>query len=464
VAFLRYSNYLDAVWRIYEGRVAGGADFVTYWFEKARAQIENNKTKRAGLIATNSIRGGASRQVLSRIKDSGDIFLGHSDRAWTLEGAAVRVSIVGFDDGSEETKTLDALPVKQIHSDLTSDIDLSIAKNLLENHDLSLRGNEKHGAFDIPQELAQEMIKAKNKSGKNNADVIAPYVNGSDIVRGNRNMWIIDFFDMPLEEAEKYEAPIKYIRKHVKPVRDNNNRASRRERWWQHGELARGLRTAIKDLRRFIVTPAVSKHRVFTWMDATILPDHKLYAFAREDDYFFGVLHSKLHETWSLRQGSTLEDRPAYTSTTTFETFPFPWSPGSEPTNNAHYKAIAAAAKALHTEREAWLNPAQLPKDPQTREAVLSKRTLTNLYNALQEHRGLATRGRIPTEAKTFAPRLAKLHDDLDKAVVAAYGWEPAILEDEESMLRALLTLNLDRAAAQDAEDDADEPSEEEVL
>jgi hypothetical protein len=173
------------------------------------------------------------------------------------------------------------------------------------------------------------------------------------------------------------------------------------------------------------------------------MPDKQLAVFARDDDYFFGVLHSRLHEVWSLRMGTSLEDRPRYTPTTTFETFPFPWPPGKEDTGSPAYAAISAAAKALHEERDAWLNP------PGISEARLKKRTLTNLYNALLAFRGTAERQvKIEPDAGDFAPRLDALHDALDRAVCDAYGWPHDILQDEEAMLSRLLALNLERAGA----------------
>jgi len=196
------------------------------------------------------------------------------------------------------------------------------------------------------------------------------------------------------------------------------------------------MREAIDSLDRFIVTPAVSKYRLFAWLRESAHPDHALVVFARADDYFFGVLHSKLHEVWSLRMGTSLEDRPRYTPTTTFETFPFPWPPGQEPTDHPAYRAISEAAARLSAERDAWLNPPGVPK------SKLKKRTLTNLYNELQQFRETG----IP-EVGSFAPRLAELHDALDRAVCDAYGWPHDILHDEEEILRRLLALNQARAS-----------------
>ena len=167
------------------------------------------------------------------------------------------------------------------------------------------------------------------------------------------------------------------------------------------------------------MTPEVAKHRIFVWMSTDVVPDHKLHVFAREDDYFLGVLQSRPHVFWSLRLGSTLEDRPSYNSDTVFETFPFPWPPGREPQESPLVEAIAAAARELVEKRDAWLNPPDAPPEE------LRKRTLTNLYNAR------------PTW-------LAELHRKLDEAVFAAYGW-PATLTDAE-LLERLLALNHARA------------------
>ena len=79
------------------------ADLCCYWFEKARQQIEHGKCKRAGLLATQGIRGGANREVLKRIKETGDIFFAESDRDWILAGANVHVSMVGFDNGKQSS-------------------------------------------------------------------------------------------------------------------------------------------------------------------------------------------------------------------------------------------------------------------------------------------------------------------------------------------------------------------------
>jgi type II restriction/modification system DNA methylase subunit YeeA len=175
-------EYVTELWKLYEGRVPGRADLVCYWFERAREQMEVGKAKRVGLLATNSIRGGSNRRVLEHIKYSGDIFFAESDRPWILNGAAVRVSMVGFDAGWESKKTLDGAPVAMITTALTGDLDLSEARALSENLLLCFRSDEKGGPFDIDLALAHEMLAAPaNPNGRPNSDVVRPYVNGMDV-------------------------------------------------------------------------------------------------------------------------------------------------------------------------------------------------------------------------------------------------------------------------------------------
>jgi hypothetical protein len=437
-------RYVDDLRRLYGNRLPGGVDFVTYWFEKGRAFLETRSHLRIGLLTTNSIRGGANREVLDRIKRSGDLFMAWSDRPWILDGAQVRVSLIGFDSGIENEKTLDGISSANINSDLTNQTDITVAKRLLENADINYIGTQKNGPFEISHDLAMEMLQSENEANVNNADVLRPWANGQDVTDRRRGLWIIDFgLYMPFEIAAQYKKPFEYLREHAYEARQDNRRASYRDWWWIHAEPRPAMRKKLESLSRYIATPTVAKHRVFIWVEATLMPDKQLAVFARDDDYFFGVLHSRLHEVWSLRMGTSLEDRPRYTPTTTFETFPFPWPPGKEDTGSPAYAAISAAAKALHEERDAWLNP------PGISEARLKKRTLTNLYNALLAFRGTAERQvKIEPDAGDFAPRLDALHDALDRAVCDAYGWPHDILQDEEAMLSRLLALNLERAGA----------------
>lgn len=441
-------DYVDRLFRLYESRVPHEGDLVTYWFEKARAQIEQGKAKRAGLLSTNSIRGGANREVLKRIKGTGDIFMAWSDRDWILDGAAVRVSMVGFDDGQEITRSLDGQAVNIVNADLTASVDITTAKGLSENANLGFMGITPTGRFVLNGDSVRKMVTAKNEHNEVlNEDVLKPFFNGLDVTRKPSDTWIVDFTALnSLDEANKYVLPMQHVIKNVKPFRDAHKTQKLRQQWWRYEASRPAMRQALTHLQRYIVTPTVAKHRVFVWLDKSIIPDHQLIVFAREDDYFFGVLHSKIHEVWSLRKGTWLGkgNDPRYTPTTTFETFPFPWKPGDEPKEAdgepdsdplsafGKWQAVGEAAKRLHEERDAWLKGG---KD----------RTLTDVYNAVNVFRG-KEKIRVKPASGDFAPRLSELHDALDAAVCLAYGWALAVLNDEESILRGLLQLNGERA------------------
>ena len=220
-----------------------------------------------------------------------------------------------------------------------------------------------------------------------------------------------------------------------------NRREAYREYWWRHVEPRQGMWKALEGVSRYIATARVAKHRLFGWYDVRICPDSQVIVIARDDDTTFGILHSRFHELWSLRLGTSLEDRPRYTPSTTFETFPFPTGlapnvPASSYAAEPRAIAIAAAARRLVELRDRWLNPPEwvewvdepvpgYPKRPVPRDEdaakALRKRTLTNLYNDRPQW-------------------LADVHAALDAAVAAAYGWPTDISDDEA--VRELLNLN----------------------
>ncbi len=417
-------SYVDTLFRLYENRVPAFADLVCYWFEKARAQIEMGRTSRAGLLATQGIRGGANRKELERIKETGDIFWAQSDRNWILDGATVHVSMVGFDNKKETIHLLNGQPKSTINPDLTSGIDLTQAQRLRENYDLCFMGPSAKAPFDIDEETAHKMLSApKNINGRPNSDVIRPVASAVDLVQTTRRKWTIDFELMSEEESVNYEVPFEYVKKHVYPIRSKNRRLAYAQKWWQYAEARPGMRAALIGKARYIATPGVAKHRIFVWVKPEVLCNQGTLVFARDDDFFLGILHSKPHELWARAMGTQLREAESgfrYTPTTTFETFPFPWPPGKEPKEDPLVKAIAEAARDLVEKRDAWLNPADAT------DAELKKRTLTKLYNQRPTWLDLA-------------------HKKLDQAVFAAYEWPPT-LSDEE-ILERLLEHNVSRAS-----------------
>ncbi len=466
-------EYTDTLRNIYEGRVPGGADLVTYWFEKARAQIETGKCQRAGLVSTNSISQKRNLPVLERICDTTRIFNAWSDEEWVNDGAAVRVSLVCFGkipldppllkgeaapDPSCEIKTahqlvphfakggpggicLDGKPVALIHANLTAGdgLDLTQAQPLKANAGWSYFGLCLAGPFKVDSAIALAWLKLPNPHGKSNADVLKPIYNGSDITRRWAGDWVIDFALMDEQEAALYEAPFAYVVEQVKPVRASNREAVRAEKWWRHGRPRPELRGKLDGLKHYIATPETAKHRFFIRFPISVAPEHSLIVFPSESEAMLGTLSSRIHIVWALAKGGTLEDRPRYNSTMTFETFPFP--------DAATQDDIAAAAKTLNELRDTWLNPpewvewqrtpeeekAGFPARPVAKasfEADLKKRTLTNLYNARPAW-------------------LDNAHKALDAAAAKAYGWNDYTPEmADEEILRRLLVLNLERSEA----------------
>ena len=273
--------------------------------------------------------------------------------------------------GAESSRELDGGTVTSINANLTEGVDFTTAVRLKENLGIAFMGDTKGGQFDISAQIASELISQPNPDGRDNRVVVRPRANGKDVTSRPSDTWIIDFgVGMTMPEAALFEAPFEYVNTHVRPMRVNNKRALYASQWWQHMEPRPGMRRAMEGLDRFIVTPTTAKYRLFTWLQAEVLPDHSLIAIARDDDYTFGILQSRLHEVWALQMGTQLETRPRYTPTTCFETFPFP-----QPTNEQR-EAIAEAARKLNELREGWLNPEGAA------ESELKKRTLTNLYNA----------------------------------------------------------------------------------
>ncbi len=448
--------YVDRLRGRYEGRVPGGADLVTYWFEKARAQIETGKATAAGLVATNSIRQKRNRAVLERILATTRIFEAWSDEDWVNEGAAVRVSLICFGKVGGEPR-LDGKPVAAIHADLTGSApgqaatDLTQAQPLPANKGRSFFGVCLAGPFKVNTATALKWLRESgNPNGRPNSDVVRPIYNGADITRRWAGNWVVDFAALDLAAAADYLAPFAYVEAAVKPIRINNNRAARAERWWQHGEKRPALRTALAGLTHYIATPETAKHRFFVKFPVAVAPEHKLIVIPRQDDATLGILSSRIHCLWAIENGGRLGvgNDPVYNSSLCFETFPFPdgfnLQAKTAPEGDA-FAAIAAAATDLAAWREKWLNPegwldweitpeeeqAGFPPRPvpKPEHAVAwKKRTLTNLYN--EKPAGLTLR-----------------QAQLDQAVAAAYGWTdygPELFDSE--ILRRLLALNRERA------------------
>ncbi|KRA64725.1 DNA methyltransferase [Caulobacter sp. Root655] len=450
--------YVERLFAAYRGKVPAEADFVAYWVEKAWRAVGDpwdgyqfGGGKRAGLVTTNSIRGGANRRVLAPIAEVFALREVWPDEPWVLNGADVRVSMFGFGWGFPEQR-INGQGVDQINADLSgSSTDLTKSARLKENASTAFMGDTKGGSFDIPGDLAREWLRLPlNPNGRSNSEVLKPWRNAMDVTRRTADKWIIDFgWTMGEGEAALYETPFRHALIFVKPERDRNNRETYRINWWRHVEARQGMWRKLNGLKRYIATPRVAKHRTFSWLETPTVPDSRIFIFASDGDVLFGLLHSKQHELWSLRTASWhgVGNDPTYNTESCFETFPFPEGltpniPAADYAADPRAIAIGDAAAELNRLREAWLNPADLVRTepevvpgypdrvlPVSPEAALElkKRTLTNLYNQRPQW-------------------LAMAHQRLDAAVAAAYGWPNGLSDDE--VLERLFALNQERAAA----------------
>ncbi|MCX6891265.1 MAG: class I SAM-dependent DNA methyltransferase [Verrucomicrobia bacterium] len=504
------SSYVEALFGTFETRVRPEADLCCYWFEKARRLIEQGKCKRAGLLATQGIRGGANRDVLKRIKETGDIFFAESDRDWILAGATVHVSMIGFDDGTEKARQLDGREVAEIAPQLSSTANFSLAQPLQTNARISFMGITPAGPFDLPFDEVSPWLTAPNPNRRPNSDVLRPYLNGQDINQRARWQWTIDFgVEKPQESAAKYEIPFQFLDRTAKPIRAKNRREAYARNWWIYAESRPAMRAAFKGKGRFLATCMVAKHRIFAWLDSVCLPANVVIVFGRADDLLFGALNSRFHLVWADRQGTQLREKESgsrYTPTTCFETFPFPFpddlqpaesAPGKPPerkqpepdrtyaemlaaknyymgkeepppygsshmTPDDHRAAIAAAAKELNELRERWLNPQEWTVErvlefPGSADGPWSRYVVnpdkngigTVRYPRLEPRDGdcaAKLKKRTLTDLYNERPVWLDLAHKKLDAAVAAAYGWPAELTDEQ-ILEKLLALNLGRAA-----------------
>jgi type II restriction/modification system DNA methylase subunit YeeA len=209
------NDYVERLFATYAKRVPAEADLVVYWFAKVWERVASKNIQRAGLVATNSIRGGANRRVLDVLSHSGVIYDAWDDEPWVLDGAAVRVSLICFAAGNDFGEArLDGSPVSRINPDLTgASLDFTAARRLRENRGVAFMGDTKGGAFDISGDLAREWLQLPlNPNGRPNSDILRPWVNGMDLTRSPSGRWIIDFgWEMSEQQAALYDAPYAHL-------------------------------------------------------------------------------------------------------------------------------------------------------------------------------------------------------------------------------------------------------------
>ncbi len=470
-------GYAETLRSVYPD-VPESVDFVMYWWHKAAELAANGKIRRFGFITTNSLTQTFARRVVQHALDRevGLVFA-VPDHPWvdTADGAAVRIAMTTAEKGalsghllevSKETATKDGAAeilftsaAGRINADLTVGADVSKTLPLQANEGLSSPGVKLHGSGFIVTPVEAKSLGLGKIAGLEKH--IRPYRNGRDLLDKPRGALVIDFFGLLAEEVRiKFPQAYDWILSRVKPERDANPRASYRDKWWIHGEPRKDLRPVLAGLPRYIAIVETSKHRIFQFLDASILPDNKLIAIALNDAFHLGVLSSNIHVVYAVAAGGWIGfgNDPVYVKTDCFDPFPFP-----DCTEKQKDK-IRKLAEELDAHR----------KRAQQKHGL----GLTDIYNVLEKVRAASASasvfvGGVPPPRKDAASRgegtpptvltakdkvihdaalvttLKQLHEDLDQAVAEAYGW-PWPMADVE-ILKRVVGLNAARAAEEKA-------------
>ena len=449
--------YTLALRKTYAGQVTDSSDLVMFWWQRAAAEVQAGRAERFGFITTNSLKQTFNRRVMQPFLEGEAPPLALSfaipDHPWVdnANGAAVRVAFTvaepanGTTSGqllrvtSEQTVAGDdAVEVMfsgeegRIQPDLTIGADLDTAKALRANDGISGPGVKLNGAgFILPEaEAAKWLADIVGAS-----QVIRPYLNGRDFTGNSRGALVIDFYGLSeLEALQQHPQLFQHILEKVKPERDRSNEARVKANWWLHGRTRDDLRLTLAQLPRYIATVETAKHRVFQFLDASILPDNMLVAIGLDDALYLGVLSSRFHQTWALATGGILGvgATPRYNKSRCFDPFPFPAA------TDAQQARIRELAEALDAHRK-------------RQQAQYPGLTLTDLYNVVEKLRAgqpLSAKEQT-THEQGLAAVVLSLHQQLDAAVAEAYGW-PATLPDAEVLTR-LVQLNQQRAAEEAA-------------
>ncbi len=441
-------GYTTGLRETYAGDVPDSADFVMYWWFRAGELTRASKVARFGFITTNSISQTFNRRVIEAALNADpslSITFAIPDHPWvdTVDGAAVRIAMTVGVRGSvtgalnrvvEETMQSDgsatpSFSVEQgvIHANLRIGANVTVAASLQSNQDIAGTGLILGNRGFVLDSIEAEALRSTSPEADS---MIAPLWNGKDITERPRGAFVIDTNGWK-QDALQARAPAvwQHLRKTVYPERQTNRDPRVKANWWLFRRSNEQIRGAIAGLSRYIATVETAKHRVFVWMKGHFKPEHKLVVFGSDDASVLGMLSSRIHVVWALSTGGHLGvgNDPVYSKTKCFDPFPFP---AATPDQAARIRELA---ESLDAHRKA-------------RQAAHPTLTMTGMYNVLAKLR--AGEALTPKDQEIHTQGLVsvlkQLHDDLDAAVFAAYGWDPALTDEE--ILAKVVALNAERA------------------
>jgi hypothetical protein len=451
--------YCASLWKAYS-HVNESADLVMYWWDRAAEILTNKGTsiRRFGFVTTNSITQEFSRRVIKKRMDSKphlSIVKAIPDHPWTkasTDAAAVRIAMTVVAPGEQEGVLYQVIRetaldtdepelemtehIGKVNSNLSVGVDVTSTKQLLANGGLCSPGVKLHGAgFIITYKEAEQLGIGKRA---NIEKYIRSYRHGRDLMTIPRGLLVIDLFGLSSDEVRTFFPEVyQYLLTAVKPEREaqfarsgTKDSEAYAKFWWLFGKPRQELRPALASLQRFIATPVTPKHRIFSFLDISILPDDALMCFATDDAYVLGTLQSAIHMQWVHANASSLggyKGDVRYIKSRCFDPFPFPYPSES----------LKIQIRSIAEELDAFRK---------SRQAEHPKLTLTQMYNVLEKLKAgallTADDERIKDEGLILI--LKELHEKLDALVFEAYGW-PENLTDEE-ILERLVVLNAERA------------------
>ena len=419
-------GYLDALRTTYCD-VPEHADLVMYWWARAAELAGKGGIDRFGYITSNSIRQTFSRKVIEMAllnHPNLAIRFAIPDHPWvdTADGAAVRVAMTVVDTKGRNGQLFEVVSESlggdgdvevglrrnegSLTPSLTIGFDPTATKALRANDRVVCVGYQLTGKGFVLNESELSAI----YPGKDwPHDVVRPLLSGRDIMQSIRTLHAIDLFDLTEDGARAmHPALFQRVLDRVKPERDQNKDTPSRENWWQFARPRGEFRPALAGTSQAIATSLTAKHRTFIFVSADTICDSTTVMFALPDALHLGVLSSIVHVTWALSAGGRLGvgNDPRYNKSRCFEPFPFPVA------NEGQTARIRTLAEHLDTHRK-------------RQQAAHPDLTLTGMYNVLDKLRSgepLTAKERVIHEHGLVSV-LRQLHDDLDAAVLDAYGW-----------------------------------------
>lgn len=440
-----YRDWLKNVF----GESGNRMDLVAYFFRRAFTLVRLNGA--FGLIGTNTIAQGDTRTGgLGWIaRHNGFLFAAQRRKRWPGL-ASVMISIVHVLKGDKPQKCLlDNREVEKITAFLVDRGNSDEPQQLGINSGISHSGVKTYGqgflfADDDGKATPLAEMWALVANDPTNNERIRPYLGGegvNDDPTHRPHRFAIDFTGLTERQAQQWPSLFEILRKKIPEERKAAPAAVRRSPFWLYWNSRAKLRDWCDKHERFLARSETSKHHALAFLQTSVLPSQKLVCFCFDTAAAFAALQSRVHETWILFFGSTLEDRPVYSQSDCFETYPLP-----KTLKNA--EQLEAVGKRYYEQRA----------------ALMTERNegMTKTYNRFHDR----------TETAEDIQRLRDLHAAMDRAVLEAYGWhdlaeraEPVFLDEtneddhtyqgrlfwpsdfRDEVLARLLALNAERHA-----------------